>query len=358
MPHTIFPSGALIVKDKLRIYYGATDTTVAVAEVILTDLLEVMKFPYKEVGFKRLTPGALLSPRKGVNWEEKAIFNPAAIDIDGVIRIVYRAMNNDNTSVLGYAESKNGTTLTYISPDPIYVPRENFESKRVPGGNSGCEDPRLTRIGDTIYMYYVAYNGVTPPAVAETHISVENFKKRNWNWSKPILVTTDGIDDKDSCLHPEKIKGKYFLFHRVNNYICGDYGSSVDFPERNNFRNIPILLPRPGMWDSLKVGISVPPIWTPKGWLLIYHGVSHRSRYRVGVALLDPKDPTIVLARGTDCILEPKEAYELTGQVNFVVFPCGAVARGDTIYMYYGGGDSVVDVASISIKKLLASLGY
>ncbi|MES2213605.1 MAG: hypothetical protein V4473_02075 [Patescibacteria group bacterium] len=358
VPHTIFPSGAMIMGDTLRIYYGATDTTVAVAEVVLNDLLEVMKFPYKEVGFHRLTPGALLSPIKEHEWESKAIFNPAAIDIGGIIRIVYRAMSGDNTSVLGYAESKNGTDISYRSPEPIYVPREDFESKRVPGGNSGCEDPRLTQIGDTIYMYYVAYNGVTPPAVAETHISVEDFKNRNWNWSKPVLVTTDGVDDKDSCLHPEKIKGKYFLFHRVNNYICGDYGSSVEFPERNNFRNIPILLPRPGMWDSLKVGISVPPIRTPKGWLLLYHGVSGRSRYRVGVALLDLKDPTIVLARSTDCIMEPLEAYELAGQVNFVVFPCGAVVRKDIIYMYYGGGDSVIDVASISIKKLLKSLGY
>jgi len=107
------------------------------------------------------------------------------------------------------------------------------------------------------------------------------------------------------------------------------------------------------MWDGVKVGISVPPIRTKKGWILIYHGVSQRSRYRIGAALLDLKDPTIVLSRTTDAIFEPQEAYELEGQVNYVVFPCGAIVRGDTIYMYYGGGDSVVDVASISVKELL-----
>jgi len=356
MQNIIFPSGALIKGEKLFIYYGATDTTVALASVNLDELLQSMKFPYTDVGFERLTPGALLSPRKDKSWEERAIFNPAAIDIDGKISILYRAMSKDNTSVLGLAESFDGTTISHISDEPVYVPREAFESKGVPNGNSGCEDPRLTRIGDIIYMYYTAYNGVTPPAVAMTSILKTDFKKKNWAWSKPVIVTTDGVDDKDGCLLPAKIKGKYFLFHRVDHNICGDYGSTPAFPERNNFKNITILSLRPGMWDSVKVGISFPPIQTKKGWILIYHGVSQRSRYRVGAVLLDLDDPTKVLSRTTDALFEPREAYELEGQVNYVVFPCGGVVRGDTLYMYYGGGDSVIDVASISVSKLLKIL--
>lgn len=351
--NTIFPSGARIVKDDLVIYYGATDTSVAIASVNLEKLLQVMKYPYKEVGFDRIGDGVLMRPRADKPWEEKAIFNPAAIDIGGVVRILYRAMGNDNTSVLGYAESENAIEVSYISDNPVYVPRESFELKGVPNGNSGCEDPRLTKIGGTVYMYYTAYNGITPPSVAMTSILEKDFKKRNWNWSKPVLVTADGIDDKDGCLHPEKVNGKYFLFHRVNNYICGDFGSTPAFPERNSFKNIPIIMPRAGMWDSVKVGISVPPIKTDKGWILLYHGVSARSRYRIGAVLLDLKDPTIVLARTTDPIFEPTEAYEIRGQVGYVVFPCGAVVRGDDIYMYYGGADSVIDVATISLKKLL-----
>ncbi len=356
VPNTIFPSGSLVVKDKLRIYYGATDTTIAVAEVRLDYLLDSMIFPYKEVGFSRKSIGALLRPRKDKPWESRAIFNPAAIDIDGTVSILYRAMSEDNTSVIGLAESNNAVEISYIGDEPIYVPREDFESKKIPNGNSGCEDPRVTRIGDTIYMYYTAYNGITPPSVAMSSISVKDFTKKKWTWTKPVLVTTDGVDDKDTCLHPEKVNGKYFLFHRVDNRICGDYGSSPSFPERNKFKNIPIFGPRHGMWDSLKVGMSVPPIKTPKGWILLYHGVSERSRYRVGAVLLDLKDPTIVLSRTTDCLFEPVEEHEKEGQVNFVVFPCGAVVREDTIYMYYGGGDSVVDVASISLKELLGVL--
>lgn len=359
-PNIVFPSGALIKKinkkEILRVYYGATDTTCAVAEIPLEPLLLSMKWPRIEDGFKRLTDGPLLVSRPGMAWEAKAVFNPACIYLGGRIHILYRAMSNDNTSVVGYAESIDGTNIIYQSDKPVYTPREAFEEKRIPNGNSGCEDPRLTIIDDTVYMTYTAYNGITPPSVAITCISKKDFLAKKWNWSRPVLVTRDGVDDKDGCLHPEKVGGKYFLFHRVNNKICGDFGSTPWFRERNNFRNIPIIGPRKGMWDAQKVGISAPPIKTNKGWLLLYHGVSDDSIYRVGAVLLSLKDPTIVISRSTDYIFAPVLSYEKVGQVGNVVFPCGAAVKDGIVYMYYGGGDSVVDVASCSLQKIIDSL--
>ncbi len=355
--NVIFPSGALIKNGKLIIYYGAADAHCAVASVDFESVLETMKLPWEESGFSRVTSHSLLVPRRDLAWEKKAIFNPAAIDVNRKVSILYRAMSEDNTSVIGYAESRDAMNISHRDNEPIYKPRESFEEKRVPGGNSGCEDPRLTKIGDYIYMYYVAYNGVTPPSGAMSKIKESDFKKENWNkWSKPVLVTADGVDDKDVGLHPEKINGKYMLYHRVNNKICVDFSDTPEFKERNNFKNVEILGPRPGMWDSVKVGITAPPIKTKKGWLLLYHGVSGRSRYRVGAALLDLKDPTKVISRLTDCILEPREAYEISGQVNYVVFPCGAILRKGTIYIYFGGGDSVISVAQLSLEKLLQAL--
>jgi predicted GH43/DUF377 family glycosyl hydrolase len=176
IPNTIFPSGALVKKDKkgdeiLMIYYGATDTTTAVAEVPLKPLIRSMKIPRKEDGFMRLTDGALMSPRKDMDWESKALFNPAAIYLGNKVHILYRAMSEDNTSVVGYAQSPDGVTISYRSSKPIYIPRESFEDKRVPHGNSGCEDPRIVKIGDTLYLCYTAYNGITPPSVAISAIS-------------------------------------------------------------------------------------------------------------------------------------------------------------------------------------------
>jgi beta-1,2-mannobiose phosphorylase / 1,2-beta-oligomannan phosphorylase len=100
----------------------------------------------------------------------------------------------------------------------------------------------------------------------------------------------------------------------------------------------------------------VPPIKTKKGWILLYHGVSDDGVYRVGAVLLDLKNPTHVISRTTDWIFEPETEYEKKGQINNVVFPCGAVVRGDTIFMYYGGADTVINVATLSLSALLSCL--
>jgi len=75
----------------------------------------------------------IMKPIKDHSWEERAVFNPGALDIDGESIIIYRAMSMDNTSVMGYARSKDGFTIDERLPYPIYSPREDFEAKKVPG---------------------------------------------------------------------------------------------------------------------------------------------------------------------------------------------------------------------------------
>ena len=120
---------------------------------------------------------------------------------------------------------------------------------------------------------------------------------------------------------------------------------------------IRIIGPRRNMWDSAKVGIAAPPIKTKYGWLLLYHGVSKsHNTYRVGALLLSLLDPAIVLARSTDPIFEPKEEYEKVGIINNVVFPCGMVVNKGLLYIYYGGADKVVGVATIKLDVILNAL--
>jgi predicted GH43/DUF377 family glycosyl hydrolase len=352
VPNVIFPSGAFVAGKKLFIYYGATDTTGCRASVDLEDLLYSIK---KEPIFIRYKNNPILKPLEANMWENKAVFNPAAIELKGKIHIVYRAMGTDDTSVMGYATSKNGTDIIERLDQPIYTPRHSFEMKSHPG-NSGCEDPRITELDDKLYMFYTAYDGVNPPVVASTSIAIKDFLKRNWNWNESSLVTPSGIDNKDACLFPEKVNGHYLIFHRAHNHICLDPIKSLNFSVDKVESFTPIVGPRTGMWDSAKVGIAAPPIKTKKGWLLFYHGVSDQSVYRVGAVLLQLKDPTILLARSTDAIFEPETDYEKNGQVNEVVFPCGAVNRGGTIYLYYGGGDSVVGVATAKLDRILKAM--
>lgn len=357
VPNIVFPSGALLDKNgRIDLYYGAADTVCAKASLNLADLLSAM-IPERRVELAvRAKENPLMRPTQN-EWEKVAVFNPAAIDLGGYVHLLYRAMGQDNTSVIGYAKSKNGIKFTR-DKEPCYVPREEFEKKKgSPTGNSGCEDPRLTKIGDTIYMVYTAYDGLNPTRVALTSISSKDFLAKRWDkWAKPVLTTPDNVNDKDTCVVPEKIGGQYMLLHRIDPQLCADFLDSLDFKKSRLTRCIEIMGPRPGMWDSAKIGIAGPPIKTRKGWLLIYHGVSKTTTYRLGAVLLDLKNPSIVVSRSVDTIFEPLEEYERAGVVRNAVFSCGSVLRGDTLMIYYGGADTVIGVARVSLKKLLKIL--
>ena len=237
------------------------------------------------------------------------------------------------------------------------MPREEFENKKIANGNSGCGDPRLTKIGKNIYMCYTAFDSIGPPRVAVSSITEKDFLIKKWNWTKPILITPKGFDDKDTCIFPGKLKDGYFVLHRVGNEICGDYLHSLDFTNESVKKCIRLIGPRVNRWDSAKVGITAPPIKTKYGWLLLYHGVSKsHSTYRVGALLLDLKDPAIVLSRSTDPIFSPEEPYEKIGVVNNVVFPCGMTVKKGMVYIYYGGADKVVGVATMKLDIILKAL--
>ena len=253
----------------------------------------------------------------------------------------------------------NGSRGTYPGPasraaDPAYLPREPFEKRQQDGAGSGCEDPRVTRIGNTLYMAYTAFDGKNPWRAALTSISIKDFLAKKWDkWEKPQLVTPDPVQDKDTALLPEKIGGQYMILHRIDPLLCADFLDTLDFKKSRLTRCIEIMGPRPGMWDSKKIGIAGPPVKTKKGWLLIYHGVSKTGTYRLGAVLLDLKNPSVVISRSVDTIFEPLEEYERVGVVRNAVFSCGQVARADTLYLYYGGADTVTGVAKVSLKKLL-----
>ncbi|HEV7423566.1 MAG TPA: hypothetical protein VGO21_00050 [Candidatus Paceibacterota bacterium] len=356
--NVIFPSGAILKKDTLFIYYGAADTTICMAHVNLSDLLGTLRPTTSSHSYlKRSLLNPIITPNKKNQWESKATFNPAAIRLKDTTHILYRTLSDDNTSYIGYASSKDGVTIHERLDQPIYIPREDFETKKVSGANSGCEDPRLTKIGNNIYMCYTAFNGIGPPRVAITSITEENFLQKKWEWEKPVLITPVGFDDKDTCIFPEKINGQYFILHRVGNEMCGDYFKSLNFSKETVKKCIRIIGPRINSWDNSKVGICAPPLKTKYGWLLLYHGVSKsHSTYRIGAVLLDLKDPAIVISRTTDPIFEPEEQYEKVGIVNNVVFPCGMVLKKNLLYIYYGGADTVVGVATMELDIMLKAL--
>lgn len=311
----------------------------------------------------------VIGPKSKNSWEAFTTFNPAAIYESGKVHILYRAQGFNYKSILGYANSTNGTHITERTNHPAYIPHQAFEKKQKGktinqqymsgGGCEGCEDPRLTRIGDIVYMTYVAFNGYSPPRIALTSIKLEDFLAKRWLWEKPILISPPGIIDKSACILPEKINNKYVIFHRIFPNILIDFVDDLEFDKGKYLKGEYKIEPRsPMWWDSRKIGVGAPPLKTDRGWLLIYQAVDDKDsgHYKVGAMLLDLKDPTKVLYRSRYPIIEPNQWYENDGFKVGVVYPCGAVIIKNQLFVYYGGSDSYVCVATTNLDKFLQQL--
>ena len=323
---------------------------------------------------ERFAGNPILRPDARHWWETKAVFNPAAIYEAGKVHILYRAIGNTDHSLLGYASSLDGFHIHERSDKPAYIPREPFEGvKSLPlienenfstyisggGGGGGCEDPRLTCIDDRVYLTYVAYDGHSPPRVALSSIGINDFLQKNWNWKKAVLISPPNVVDKNACLLPEKINGKFVIFHRIFPNILIDFVDNLDFDGQTRWLEGHFKIAvKSSSWDNLKVAAGPPPIKTKEGWLFIYHAIDEKDdlRYKIGAMLLDIKEPTRVLARTKRPILEPLADYENDGLKSGVVYPCGAVVLNDRLFVYYGGADMVTCVATAKMSEFLAQL--
>ena len=362
VPNVIFPSGCLLENDFLYIYYGAADTSVAIAVMGLDELYEHLRpVTKKQIKLEKYQNNPILKPNPFYPWQAKAVLNPTVFHHEGVFHIVYRAISNDNTSVMGYATSTDGYNLDYLHPEPIYGPRIEFESKKIPNGNSGCEDPRVTVMGDKIYMLYTAYNGIEPPAIAMTSILMSDFLAHRFsNWTSPVIISRPGQDNKDGCLLPEKVGGKYVFFHRPESKgMIVDLVDDLEFGHGNYLDSDLCISVNFNSWENLKTGVAGTPIKTKYGWLVLYHAINAVDRYyRVGALMLDLNDATKVIGKIDDPILEPFYPYERQGLVNNVVFPCGHIVVNNKMYVYYGGGDSCICVATASLTEVIDSISF
>jgi predicted GH43/DUF377 family glycosyl hydrolase len=339
---------------------------------------------------KKYINNPILRPNFKNNWECHTVLNPAAIQIDNVTHMLYRAEGNAGLSVIGYAKSYNGITFDRLA-DPVYVPRMDFEGIHVPesikkyhkkgsyksGYNHyleiseietrsalqwhGVEDPRITEFDDRLYMIYAAYNGYQMARPAITSINKSDFLQGQWNWELPKPMTDTprhhGQGNKNVVLHPEKVDGKFVLYHRIWPHICIDYVDDLDFgPGKKYLKNLKKITARGDSWDSHKIAVAAPPIRIPEGWLMIYQGAGSQDRqYKVGAMILDVDDPSRVLYRSNYPILCPSEWYENEHKFG-IVYPCGAVVRDGILNIYYGGSDKYVCLAQVPLIEFIEKL--
>lgn len=294
---------------------------------------------------ERYEGNPILEPIKEHPWESSMVYNAAAVYEGGKVHLIYRAQGKIST--FGYASSDDGFHITERLDRPIFEPEIGNDLERL-----GCEDPRLTKIGDKIYMCYTAFGNVPNMSkesiqIGMTSISVKDFLNHKWKWDKRIYPFPR-VDNKNACLFPEKIGGKWVMYHRIPPHIWIAYSDDL----KNWYGSKIIMSPRKG-WEYFKLGAAAPPIKTEEGWLFIYHAVDKKLHYRLGLTLIDLENPERVIKRAKKPILEPKEEYEVKGVVPNVVFSCGATLIDDTLFLYYGGADTVICLATAKLSKLL-----
>ena len=310
----------------------------------------------------------ILSPRREHDWEAYQTFNPAAIFEGGKVQLLYRALGSDGVSRLGHAESTDGITIDFRSDKPVFIcgrrPEKDsavsYEAMQYisGGGCGGCEDPRLTVIGDTVYMVYVSFDGWSPPRIALTSIKLDDFLAKRWKWAGSKIISPPDVIDKSGCLFPEIIRGKYVILHRIFPNILLDYVDDLEFKHGTHLKGEYTIPVRKNKWDSRKIGAGAPPLKTKYGWLLIYYAVDNKdaSQYKIGAMLLDLTHPERVIARSDAPILEPAEWYENAGHKAGVAYPCGAVVMNGTLFVYYGGADTVVCVGTANLDTFIEAL--
>lgn len=273
------------------------------------------------------------------------VFNGTPIKVDDNYFLLLRVEGQQGYSFFSLARSQDGFHFT-VDPEPVMLPAK--EGSFAKYETRGIEDPRLTEIDGRYYVLFTAVSNWGPRIeLAETTDFV--------HYERIALVSEPG--NKDGVLFPEKINGRYARLDRpIGNGIGSIWLSFSDDMIHWGDHQL-VMMPHSGYWDSYRIGASAPPIKTEAGWLEIYHGMKMTRSgpiYKIGSVVFNLEDPSRVIARCDEPILSPRETYERIGDVNNVVFACGAIVEpNDDIKIYYGAADTCICVATNKLSRLI-----
>lgn len=320
----------------------------------------------------------ILSPN-GNDWECRCVLNPGVVYDEEQKKFImlYRAAGNDLAHIIrcGLAESKDGIHFERVSDDPI------FQSSREEMDGGCVEDPRIVKMGE---LYYIAYAsrayapgqywipGAACPCIGEDDVYDKDlpFLACTNHTASYLAVTKDfrhykrlgrithtKADNRDVIIFPEKVNGKYVILSRPKFPATEEvkmpsiWISYVD--DLLDYYEAELLMTGEQWWETSRMGAGTPPIKTDKGWFMLYHGVDDEGFYRIGAVLLDLNNPSKILARTKNYIMEPEYDYETCGLYNGCVFPTGTVVLDDTLYVYYGTADKHIGLATAKFSELI-----
>lgn len=290
-------------------------------------------------------------------WESLGTFNPGVSEYKGRVLLLYRAYDKFRISRLGLAHSDNGVDFVqYRHPAIDTDPNDPHE-------RLGIEDPRITYFDGVYYILHssASYHwigreadtsGVTDHVPWRVRIGMHTTQdfKRYHHWGI-ILPDTPA---KNACLLPVKVSGQFLLYYRE--YHPAYQRNILKVALTDDFQNWTevreIAWPERQIWQGFKFGLGSQPIATPKGYLMVYHAVDESFTYRLGLMMFSRNDPTQMLWY-SNVILEPEREYERKGYVPNVVYSCGALVRGDELWIYYGAADQVIGRAIMPLSRIL-----
>lgn len=295
--------------------------------------------------FVRYGARPLITP-EDLPFKTDAVLNPGVAEVDGEVVLLLRIEDRRGLSQIHVARSANGIDGWCVEKEPLLSPG----LPQYPFEEWGCEDPRVTQIEPRKWL--IAYTACSRHGPAVALAVTKDFAKVDR--LGVVLPPTN----KDAAVLPQTFDGLWVMLHRPSTG-GQEHIWHASSPALTHWSQPGILLSQRGgpWWDGMRIGVGAPPIRTNEGWLLIYHGVKEmgvRPVYRLGLALLDLQDPRKVVARASEWVFAAEADYELRGLVPNVVYTCGALLRGDEVWMYYGAADTVIALATASVPDLLS----
>jgi beta-1,4-mannooligosaccharide/beta-1,4-mannosyl-N-acetylglucosamine phosphorylase len=295
--------------------------------------------------FRRVGDTPLLTP-DDVPYPVAAVFNPGVAVCGEEVVLLLRVEDRRGVSAIQVARSANGRDRWRFDEAPLLRPG----LAEFPLEEWGCEDARVTQLEPSLWVVaYTAYSRYGPTVALATTSDFVTVNRLGAVLS-PL--------NKDAAVFPVKFQDRWLMLHRP---VAGDQEHIWYVLGHEDLAHwgLPgvVMVERGGpWWDGLKIGVGAPPIRTSEGWLLIYHGVKEVARslvYRLGLAVLDLDDPRRLVRRASEWAFGPETPFEQRGMGANIVYTCGALERGDEIWMYYGAADIAVGLAVAKTADLL-----
>lgn len=352
---TLYIIGCKKEKNETTDALQAVDTTWALLPFIKADSVNPVLLPGENTFVCPIL-------RRQVRWDEKDVFNPAAVVRGNKVFLIFRAEDSigkhAGTSRLGLAESDDGFHFTRMK-EPVFFP--DNDSLKIYEWEGGVEDPRIVESEDSTYiMTYTAYDGNVARLMLATSRDLQRWTKfgpllqgqykNTWSKSGAIVASQQG-----SRTVATKIAGKYWMYFGDTDLFMATSEDLIHWtPLEEDGRLKSVLQPRRGYFDSRLVESGPFALTGDRGIVLIYNGMNHDTQgdttlspgaYCTGQALFSKEDPSQLTGRLETYFMKPEKAYELTGQINQVCFAEGMVRFKNKWFLYYGTADSKIAVA-------------